>query len=102
MFAIRFTLSPVTVPSRRAVNVVSWMTSRPWGAETLDSDRDSVNFTGRPAVVDTANVIHSSGVAESLPPNPPPTSGAITRILCSGVPVVAAGRTRAAAGAWGG
>ncbi len=100
MFAIRLTLRPVTVPSRRAVSVMSWMTSRPWWAESIDSDRVSVNFTGRPTFVDTANAIHSSGVTASLPPNPPPTSGATTRILCSGVPVVAASRNRATCGIW--
>ena len=35
-------------------------------------------------------MIHSSGVTASLPPNPPPTSGAITRIFDSDTPVVAA------------
>ena len=57
-------------------------------------------FTGRPTFVATANAIHSSGVTASLPPKPPPTSGAITRILCSGVPVVAASRNRTMCGIW--
>ncbi len=39
-------------------------------------------------------VMNSSGVVCSLPPNPPPTSGAITRIFDSGMPSTAASRNR--------
>ena len=45
-------------------------------------------------------MIHSSGVIWSLPPKPPPTSGAITRILDSGTPVVAASANRRMCGIW--
>ncbi len=36
----------------------------------------------------------------TLLPNPPPISGEITRILCSGTPVTMAYRVRCACGAW--
>jgi hypothetical protein len=52
----------------------------------IDSDRDSVYFTGLPSLRATRVQMNSSGVTWSLPPNPPPTSGAMTRILCSGIP----------------
>ena len=48
----------------------------------------------------TAQAIHSSGVAWSLPPKPPPTSGAITRIFDSETPVVAASAKRRMWGIW--
>src|SRR6266511_3395632 len=87
MLAVRCTLSPRTVPSRRAASSRSWIMSRPWWAETRLSERDSVYLTGLPSRLAARNAISSSGVTCSLPPNPPPTSGAITRTLCSGVPV---------------
>ncbi len=90
MLASSFTDSPVTVPSRRAVSRRSWIMSRPWCAETMVSLRVSVYLTGRPTRCAAMNVISSSGVTCSLPPKPPPTSGAMTRILCSGVPVSSA------------
>ena len=55
---------------------------------------------GLPILRATAQVIHSSGVVCSLPPNPPPTSGAITRILDSDTPVVAASRNLVMCGIW--
>ena len=36
----------------------------------------------------------------TLLPNPPPISGEITRILCSGRPAIMAYRVRCACGAW--
>jgi hypothetical protein len=36
----------------------------------------------------------------TLPPKPPPMSGAITRILCSGSPATSAYTVRCACGAW--
>ena len=36
----------------------------------------------------------------TLLPNPPPMSGEMTRILCSGTPVAMAYRVRCACGAW--
>ena len=100
MLAISLTCRPSTVPSRLAVSSMSWMTSRPWCAETRLSERDSVYFTGLPRRLAAANAISSSEVTWSLPPNPPPTSGAITRILCSGVPVTADSRKRRMCGIW--
>ncbi len=69
---------------------MSWIWSRPWWADSSDSERVSVHLTGLPSLTDAARTRISSGVTCSLPPNPPPTSGAITRSLCSGTPAVAA------------
>ena len=57
-------------------------------------------FTGLPSLRATAKVIISSGVCWSLPPKPPPTSGAMTRIFDSGTPVVAASANRRMCGIW--
>ena len=57
-------------------------------------------FTGLLIRRPTAQAIHSSGVTWSLPPKPPPTSGAITRIFDSGTPVVAASANRRMCGIW--
>ena len=74
--------------------------SRPWWAVISDSERVSVYFTGLPSLRATAKVIISSGVCWSLPPKPPPTSGAMTRIFDSGTPVVAAIANRRMCGIW--
>ena len=93
-------MSPVTLPSLSAarVSVCTW--SRPWWAAIRLSLRVSVYFTGFISRRATAQAIHSSGVAWSLPPKPPPTSGAMTRILLSGTPVVAARANRRMCGIW--
>ena len=44
--------------------------------------------------------MNSSGVTWSLPPKPPPTSGAMTRILDSDMPSTAASRKRRMCGFW--
>ncbi len=88
MSASRCTSKPVNFPSRVAVSVISWIWSRPWCALISDSLRDSVNLTGLFSLRATSVQITSSGVTCSLPPNPPPTSGAMTRTLCSGMPSV--------------
>ena len=75
------TLSPVTVPSFSAASVIFCHWSRPWWAAISDSERVSVYFTGLPSWRAIHQASHSSGVTCSLPPKPPPTSGAITRIL---------------------
>ena len=78
------------MPSFSAASVSRCHWSRPWWPTISDSERVSVYFTGRPRRRAIAKVIHSSGVCWSLPPKPPPTSGAMTRIFDSGTPVVAA------------
>ena len=93
-------MRPVTLPSLVAARVSFCHWSRPWWAEIRDSERVSVYLHGLPILRATAQVIHSSGVVCSLPPNPPPTSGAITRIFDSGTPVVAASRNRVMCGIW--
>jgi hypothetical protein len=71
-----------------------WIWSRPWCADISDSLRVSVHLTGLPRRRATRRLSTSSGVTCSLPPKPPPTSGAITRSLCSGTPVIIASITR--------
>ena len=100
MSASRCTSSPVTVPSRRAVMVMSWIWSRPWWADISDSERVSVYLAGLPSRRATRVVITSSGVTCSLPPKPPPTSGATTRTLCSGTSRVSASMVRRMCGIW--
>ena len=78
------------MPSFSADRVSFCHWSRPWCAASSDSERVSVYLTGLPRRRASAIVIHSSGFVCSLPPNPPPTSGAITRIFDSGMPIVAA------------
>ena len=87
MSASSSTFSAVTVPSRFAARVMSWIWSRPWWADSSDSERVSVHFTGLPSLRAARTQSISSGVTCSFPPKPPPTSGAITRSLCSGMPV---------------
>ena len=65
------------MPSFSADSVSFCHWSRPWCAAISDSLRVSVYFTGLPSRRATAQAINSSGVAWSLPPKPPPTSGAI-------------------------
>ncbi len=84
----------MTVPSFSAERVSFCHWSRPWCPESSDSDRVSVYLTGLPRRRATAMVTYSSGVVCSLPPNPPPTSGAMTRTFDSGMPIVAAMRKR--------
>ena len=93
-------MNPVTLPSLSAASVSVWTWSRPWCPVIRDSLRVSVYFTGLDSRRATAQAIHSSGVTWSLPPKPPPTSGAITRILDSGTPVVAASAKRRMCGIW--
>ncbi len=83
-----------------AARVIFCHWSRPWWPAISDSERVSVYLIGLPSRRATAQVIHSSGVVCSLPPNPPPTSGAMTRIFDSGTPVVAASAKRRMCGIW--
>ena len=90
MSASSSTLRPVTVPSfvggeGELLPLVAAVV-----AEIIDSERVSVYLHGRPSRRATAIVANSSGVVCSLPPKPPPTSGAMTRTFDSGMPVVAA------------
>ena len=94
MFASRLTRRPRTVPSRFAAIEMSCSWSRPWWADRMLSERVSVYLTGLPTRFAAMNVSISSPVTCSLPPNPPPTSGAMTRTFCSGVPVSSAIRNR--------
>ena len=100
MSASSSTFRPVTVPSRRAASVSFWIWSRPWCAASMDSLRDSVYLTGLPSRRATSRAITSSGVTCSLPPKPPPTSGAMTRNLCSGISSVIASMSRRMCGIW--
>ena len=88
------------MPSLVAASVSFWIWSRPWCAAISDSLRVSVYLHGLPIRRAARKVMNSSGVTCSLPPNPPPTSGAITRILCSGTPRTSASISRRMCGTW--
>ena len=66
----------------------------------LPSLRDSVHLTGLPSLRVTSIASTSSAVTCSLEPKPPPTSGAITRMFCSPMPVTRASMTRSTCGIW--
>ncbi len=76
----------VIFPSAVAASSISWITSRPWIVARFASVRSSVHFTGRPSLRASAITITSSAYTSSFDPNPPPTSGAITRTFASGMP----------------
>jgi hypothetical protein len=98
MSAVRATFSPRTRPSRVAVISTSWIMSRPWVVAWKSSRRDAVHFTGRPSRRATASAMASSAYTLSLPPKAPPTSGAMTRSLCSGMPHIVDIRIRTKCG----
>ncbi len=79
---------------------MNWIWSRPWWALISDSLRVSVHLIGLPSLRASSRMSSSSGVTCSLPPKPPPTSGATTRSLCSGMPVVMASMRRRMCGTW--
>ena len=89
------------MPSLVAARVSFCHWSRPWWPDISDSERVSVYLhrLAEPAG-DRDGRSNSSGVVCSLPPKPPPTSGAMTRILDSGMPVVAASAKRRMCGIW--
>ena len=62
--------------------------------------RDSVQRTARPSLLAKLIARISSGLILSFAPKPPPTDGAMTRILLSGIPVVAAAITFKMWGTW--
>ena len=66
----------------------------------LPSLRDSVHLTGLPSLRAISRASTSSAVTCSLEPKPPPTSGAMTRMFCSGMPVTRASMTRSTCGIW--
>ena len=100
MSASRCTSRATTVPSRLATIVTSWIWSRPWFADSSDSDRVSVHLTGLPSSRAAATQSMSSPKRSALPPKPPPTSGAITRILDSGTPMTTPVKVRRMWGIW--
>ncbi len=100
MSALRSTESPRIRPSRVAATSMSWIWSRPWIVAWKPSLRDSVHFTGRPSLRATTSAMTSSAYTLSFEPKPPPTSGAMTRICCSGMPHVSASISRRMCGIW--
>ena len=85
MSASRSTSSPRIRPSRSAASLSRCHWSRPWCTVMLPSLRDSVHLTGRPSLRAISTASTSSAVTCSLDPKPPPTSGAMTRMFCSGI-----------------
>ena len=62
-----------------------WVGWRPWFVKKTSS-RSSSMRTGRPVSRERAAQTISWGNGSDFPPNPPPTSGFITRIRCIGIP----------------
>ena len=65
--------------------------------------RSSTHFTGLPVSTEAATAITYPGYTGTLPPNPPPISGEMMRILCSSNPTwpaTSAKTVRMACGAW--
>ena len=100
MSASRSTSNPRILPSRSAASRSRCHWSRPWCTVMLPSLRDSVHLTGRPSLRAISTASTSSAVTCSLDPKPPPTSGAMTRMFCSGIPVTRASMTRSTCGIW--
>ena len=100
MSASRSTSNPRILPSRSAASRSRCHWSRPWCTVMLPSLRDSVHLTGRPSLRAISTASTSSAVTCSLEPKPPPTSGAMTRMFCSGMPVTRASMTRSTCGIW--
>ena len=100
MSASRSTSSPRIRPSASAAIVIFCHWSRPWCTVMLPSLRLSVHLTGRPSLRAIRRASTSSAVTCSFDPKPPPTSGAMTRRFCSGMPVTRASITRSTCGIW--
>ena len=100
MSASRSTSRPRSLPSLSAAILIRCHWSRPWCTVMLPSLRDSVHLTGRPSLRAIRTASTSSAVTWSLDPKPPPTSGAITRMFCSPMPVTRASMTRSTCGIW--
>jgi hypothetical protein len=86
MFAIVLTriarkLPPASIASSACV---TW--SRPCASDRNDSLRSAVHLIGRPTFFEAQTSAVSSGYRKIFEPNPPPTSGAITRTFDSGRP----------------
>jgi hypothetical protein len=62
------------------------MRSRPWTVARQASERSSIHFTERPSLRAHVMTSMSSAYTSIFEPKPPPTSGAITRVLASGIP----------------
>ena len=88
------------VPSAFTANSASITSSKAWLVETRSSRRSLVHFTGRPSLRAAAATRISSGYTDALPPNPPPTSGAITRTLLAGRSSASARASRTMPGIW--
>src|SRR2546427_12242161 len=60
------------------------------------SDLSSIHFTGRPVFRAATTAMTYPGYTGTLPPKPPPMSGEMIRIFCSGSPVTSANTVRIA------
>src|SRR3989454_960006 len=64
------------------------------------SERSSIHLTGCPVFKAATTARTYPGYTGTLPPNPPPISGEMMRIFCSGRPATRANTVRIAWGAW--
>ena len=90
MFALTSALTATIWPSRVDATVMSVTTSRAWIVATAFSERSSVHLTGRPRRRERATTSISSAYTSHFDPNPPPTSGAMTRTSVSRSPSISA------------
>ena len=95
-----WTLRAFTLPSRFAPNLTVVIWSRPWCEVVMCSERVSVHLTGRCSLRASATISASSPYTCSLAPKPPPTSGAMTRILSSDMPSTPLSTKRVMWGTW--
>lgn len=98
--AYRSASSPVTRPSAVAAARMRTCCSRPCTVVWRSSTRSLVHFSGRPSNFDPAASATSSGYSTHFGPNPPPTSGEITRTCVSAIPRCRASPVRTRCGTW--
>ena len=91
--------SPVNRPSSVSPSSTYSTWPRPC-IESIASDRVSVAFTGRPSRRATATATVCSTGSPALPPNAPPTNGAMTRTRFLSSWKVRAMAARAPCGIW--
>ncbi len=91
---------PRSTPSASSASSALTISSLPWYAALRCSRRSSTQRSGRPISRASAAMMSSSGNTCPFTPNPPPTSGAITRSLCSGKSMSSAILVRTMCGIW--
>src|SRR6266480_6854428 len=73
-------------PSARSASSTSVTRSRPWESERKASDREAVNFTGRPSLQEAQSTRPYSTYTRFFDPKLPPTSRETTRSFSGSIP----------------